>query len=197
MKRTMVPCLVALVMMGCAKTDPNAPSAELFLEVIQATPSAATQRLCREVNTRLTELPHEYREYEADDSSFAKFKVLNQLGYVNIDKTKIAHSFGGTVDGYSVALTEKGKEAFGHEYDSKRCIGEWKLQSVKAYSEPTDFQGMKVSQVTAEGQQTYTGWATDIELRGLFNLRDLPAEAERTVTLVLKNTGWQVLESAQ
>lgn len=197
MKQTAVPLLAALVMVGCAKTDPNAPSTALFTQVIQATPAAATQRLCQEVNTRLIELPRDYREYEIDDASFAKFKVLAKLGYVSIDKTKIAHSFGGTVDGYNVALTEKGKDAFGHEYDSERCVGKWEFESVKEYSEPSDVQGMKVSQVTAVGQPTYTGWATDTELRGLFNLRDLPAEAEETVTLVLKNTGWQVLESAQ
>ncbi|CAM3423687.1 hypothetical protein DESA109040_12075 [Deinococcus saxicola] len=197
MTRTAVPILIALFMVGCAKTDPNAPSAELFLQVIQATPAAATQRLCQEVNTRLIELPREYRKYETNDSSFAKFKVLAKLGYVSIDKTKIAHSFGGTVDGYSVALTEKGREAFAHEYDSKRCIVEWKAQQVKDFTPPSDVAGLNISRVNVNGQQTYTGWATDAELRGLFKMRDLPAEAEQTVILVLKNTGWQVLESAQ
>lgn len=46
--------------------------------------------------------------------------------------------------------------------------------------------------MTVKGQQHFVGWTTDPKLRALFKVGQLPPLSDRTYTLVLKNTGWQV-----
>lgn len=194
MKRILLLAPCTLVLVACTKKDPHAPSVELFEQVINADAGAATQKICGYVSTGLIQLPKEYRGFEANGSDWTRYKALKGLGYVSIEKAALSHAFGGTVDGYRVSLTTKGRDAFGHEYDSKRCVGVWKAGKVKEFTVPAEVAGLKVSRVTVTGQQEYAGWASDPKVRSVLKMPDLPAEVDKTITLVLKNTGWQVLE---
>lgn len=195
MKRTLTAAALAAVSIAfftsCQKKDVNAASTELFQKVILADP-AAKQQICGAIKTDLIQLPKEFQEFETKSPRFEKFRVLQRLGYVSITPATVASSFGTQVSGVKVALTEQGTTSFGHEYDQKRCYGEWKAQIVKNFTQPAEIAGVKASQVTTEGQQQYTGWATDPELRKLLYVPTLQENAEKTVILVLRNDGWAV-----
>lgn len=176
---------------SCQKKDVNAPSVELFQKVILSDP-AAKQQICTSVISEMTKLPQDFQDFEQKLPKFEKFRILQRLGYVTAKPSTVTGSFGTQQQGVRVELTDKGKTAFQSEFRGQRCFAEWQAQTVKNYTEPAEIAGVKTSQVTVTGQQNYFGWATDPQLRKLLYVPDLPETAEKTVTLMLKNTGWAV-----
>lgn len=151
------------------------------------------QPVCGFVNTGVDKLPKQIRASEIDFASNANYRNLKALGYVSFSKVKVANPLGGgMIDGVEIALTPKGNAAFGKERDDKRCYGQWKARVVKDFTVPSSMNGITFSKATVLGEQSYVGWARDEMLRKVFNLPPLPATATRTVSLVLKNTGWAV-----
>lgn len=181
--------LIPLLLMAC-KGDPNAPSAALFERVITSEKSA-TQEVCPFVRLGVGGLPGQYQLDASKDDFFKAYRNLQRLGYVTI-KQIVAQVPYGSFDAWDVQMTPKWTKTFGSTADGPRCIGEWKAEQVKEFTVPTEFAGVKMTAVTVEGQQQYVGWATDAKLRALFKVGELPPHLERTYTLVLKNTGWQV-----
>lgn len=182
----------ALLLSACSGKDANAPSTALFEQVIKAD-KTATQPVCRNITTGVDRLPAKYEADSDQEEFFQDYKVLQDHGYVAIRKVKTVDPFGGAqVDALEVSLTPKWNTDFGTPVNGERCIGEWKAQSVKDFTPPGDVNGVKVSQVTVTGTQEYTGWAKDPTMRQVFGLSDLRPNTERTYTLVLKDTGWQV-----
>lgn len=181
--------LLPFLLVAC-KGDPNAPSVALFEGVITAD-KLATQEVCPFVRLGVNHLPTQYQLGASEDSFFKEYRNLQSLGYVTI-KQIVAKVPYGSFDAWDVQMTPKWTKTFGSTADGPRCIGEWKAERVKEFTVPTEFAGVKMSAVTVEGQQKYVGWATDSKLRALFKVGELPPQLERTYTLVLKNTGWQV-----
>lgn len=182
--------VLSILLTAC--NDKNAPSAALFEQIIKED-KTATQQVCRYITTGVERLPAMYQLDADQDAFFQNYKTLQKHGYATIRKVKTADPFDGSqVDAWDVKLTPKWDKDFRSPYNGQRCVGEWKAQSVKDFTQPADDDGVRVSYVTVTGTQTYTGWATDPELQRLFDLPDLDPTAEKTYMLVLKNTGWQV-----
>lgn len=190
MQRTIPFLLVGLALVGCAKK--NEPSAALFEKIIMADSTASTQKICREMYKSLSRiLPAEYDEIDGKyDHDYENLPALQALGYVDIQKIQIQKPMRGARPGFRATFTSKGKETFGSGQES--CYGVWKATKVKSFTPPSDVLGQKISQVTVTGTQEYAGWATESKLRQAFKVKDLPVEAEKTIVLTLKNTGWEV-----
>ncbi|WP_019011227.1 hypothetical protein [Deinococcus aquatilis] len=183
--------LMLPLMLLTACSDKNAPSTGLFEQVIQAD-KAATQAVCRDITTGVDRLPAKYEIKADQDPFFQDYKILRKNGYVTIQQIKTTDFFGASIDAWEVALTPKWATDFKTPYNGQRCIGKWQAQTVKNFTEPAEVDGMKVSAVTVVGSQVYTGWAANPELQEVFNLPSLRTPTEKTYTLVLKNTGWEV-----
>lgn len=184
----LVPLLSCAVLLS-ACGDRNAPSTALFEKVIKADKSAI-QPVCGRMHTGVESLPSQYLLEAESDAFFQRYRALEKLGYTTIKKVK-AQTPLGIMEAWDVQLTPSWLKDFG-ELKSQECIGEWTAQSVKTFSQPADLDGIRISEVQVTGTQTFTGWAANPRLRKVMSLDDLPPTAERSFTLVLMNTGWQV-----
>ncbi|THF69611.1 hypothetical protein E7T06_11400 [Deinococcus sp. Arct2-2] len=178
-----------LLLTACS--DRNAPSTALFEQVIEAD-KAVTQAVCRDITTGVDRLPAKYQLDADQDSFFQDYKILEKNGYLTIRQTKATDVFGTAVDAWEVALTPKWATDFDTPSDGERCVGTWRAQKVNSFTPPAEVNGVRVSAVTVTGTQSYTAWASDPELRAVFNLPPLKTTTEKTYTLVLKNVGWEV-----
>ncbi|BDP43759.1 hypothetical protein DAETH_37280 (plasmid) [Deinococcus aetherius] len=186
----LLPCLLLLT--SCSAGARNTPDAALFERVVKGD-KAAIQPICLTVFSPVEDLPTKFQLSAEKESYFQRFKVLQKHGYVEIKRGKATDPFtGAQVDAWAVSLTPKWTRDFQTPYSGVRCIATWKAQRVKDFTPPAEVNGVRVAYVAVTGTQQYLGWARNAELRQVFRLPDLKPSTERTYTLVLKNTGWQV-----